>query len=60
MIDDTNKMHIDRDWGPGNGPKALIFEFLKTHPEFEIDKIDEKLIISVAPNGYLKKLSNVH
>ena len=62
VIDDIpNKMHIDRDWGPGNSPKTAIFEFLKTHPEFEIDKeIDEKLIISVAPNGYLKKLSNVH
>ena len=58
VIDDIpNKMHIDRDWGPGNSPKTAIFEFLKTHPEFEIDKeIDEKLIISVAPNGYLKKI----
>jgi cephalosporin hydroxylase len=30
---------------------------LKTHSEFEIDKgIDNKLLISVAPNGYLKRI----
>jgi cephalosporin hydroxylase len=30
---------------------------LKTHPEFEIDKrINHKLLISVAPDGYLKRV----
>jgi cephalosporin hydroxylase len=46
----------DRPWGPGNNPWTAVREFLKTHPEFEIDKrIDHKLLISVAPNGYLKR-----
>jgi cephalosporin hydroxylase len=48
----------DRPWGPGNNPKTAVWEYLKTHPEFEIDKqIDHKLLISVAPDGYLKRVS---
>lgn len=47
----------DRPWGPGNNPCTAVQEFLKSHPEFEIDKkIDHKLLISVAPEGYLKKV----
>jgi len=47
----------DRPWGPGNSPKTAVWEYLKTHSEFEIDKdIDKKLQISVAPDGYLKRL----
>ena len=48
----------DRPWAPGNSPKTAVWEFLKSHPEFEIDKdIDHKLLISVAPDGYLKRIS---
>jgi cephalosporin hydroxylase len=48
----------DRPWGPGNNPKSAAREFLQTHPEFEVDKsIDNKLLISVAPDGYLKRLA---
>lgn len=48
----------DRPWGPGNNPKTAVWEYLKTHPEFEIDKsIDHKLLISGAPDGYLKRVS---
>lgn len=47
----------DRPWGKGNNPKTAAWEFLKAHPEFEIDKhIDNKLLISVAHNGYLKRI----
>ena len=46
-----------RPWGVGNNPKTAVFEYLKTHDEFEIDKsIDNKLLISVAPDGYLKRI----
>lgn len=48
----------DRPWGPGNNPKTAVHQYLKSHPEFEIDKnIDNKLLISVAPDGYLKRVS---
>lgn len=46
----------DRPWGPGDNPKTAVWEYLKTHPEFKIDKqMDHKLLISVAPDGYLKR-----
>jgi cephalosporin hydroxylase len=48
----------DRPWGPSDNPKTAVWEYLKTHPEFEIDKsIDHKLLISVAPDGYLKRVA---
>ena len=47
----------DRPWGPGNSPKTAVREYLKTHSEFEIDtRIPHKLLITVAPDGYLKKV----
>lgn len=47
----------NRDWGPGNNPKTAVRKFLGTHPEFEIDKsISNKLLITVAPDGYLKRV----
>ncbi len=49
-------MFPDRPWAPGNNPKTAVREYLKTHPEFEIDKsIQHKLLITVAPDGYLKR-----
>ncbi len=48
----------DRPWGPGNNPKTAVREYLKGHPDFEIDKqLDFKLLLSVAPDGYLKRIS---
>jgi cephalosporin hydroxylase len=57
IVEDMPKaMFPDRPWGPGDNPKTAVWEFLKTHSEFEIDKsIDHKLLISVAPSGYLKR-----
>lgn len=47
----------DRPWDKGNNPKTAVWEYLKTHPEFEIDKsIQNKLLITVAPDGYLKRI----
>ncbi len=50
-------MFPDRPWGPGNNPKTAVWEYLKNHPEFEIDKsIQHKLLITVAPDGFLKRV----
>lgn len=50
-------MFPDRPWGVGNNPKTAVWEYLKTHSEFEIDKnIHQKLLITVAPDGYLKRV----
>lgn len=58
IVEDLPKeMFPDRPWGPGNNPKTAVWEYLKSHPEFEIDKsIDYKLLISVAPDGFLKRI----
>jgi len=45
----------NRPWGKGNNPKTAVWEFLKKNNRFEIDKkMEDKLLITVAPNGYLK------
>jgi len=55
VIEDIPKQ--DRPWGPGESPKTAVWEYLNTHPEFEIDKsIQHKLLITVAPDGYLRRL----
>ena len=49
----------NRPWGHGNNPLTAVVEFIKDHPEFEIDEMmDAKLLISVAPRGYLKRKSD--
>lgn len=46
-----------RPWSKGNNAKTAVWEFLKSHPEFEIDEsIQHKLLITVAPDGYLKRI----
>lgn len=45
----------DRPWGKGNNPRTAVWEFLKNNDRFEIDKaVENKLLITVAPDGYLK------
>lgn len=47
----------DRPWGPGDNPKSAVSAYLESHPEFEVDRqVDDKLLISVAPGGYLKRV----
>ncbi len=51
-------LSCDRAWGPGNNPKSAVHAFLSAHPEFFIDAdIHHKLLITVAPDGYLKRAS---
>ena len=46
-----------RPWGPGNSPMSAVRRFLESHPEFASDtEIDRRLRISVAPEGYLRRL----
>jgi len=45
----------NRRWGKGNNPKTAVWEFLKKNDRFVIDKeIENKLMVTVAPDGYLK------
>jgi cephalosporin hydroxylase len=46
-----------RPWGISNNPKTAVASFLKKNSNFVIDyAIDNKLLISVAPGGYLKRV----
>jgi cephalosporin hydroxylase len=55
--DMPNDMFSDRPWGNGDNPKTAVWEFLKSHDEFIIDtEIQNKLLITVAPDGYLKRV----
>ena len=58
IIEDLpDDMFSDRPWGHGNNPKTAVREYLKDHPEFIIDKsMEQKLLVTVAPSGYLKRI----
>ncbi len=58
VVEDVpNELSGDRPWGQGNNPKTAVCEYLKSHDEFVIDKsIQDKLLITVAPDGYLKRI----
>ncbi len=46
----------DRPWGKGNNPKTALHEYLRNHPEFEIDRsMDDKILITSAPDGFLRR-----
>jgi cephalosporin hydroxylase len=52
------ELSSDRPWGPGNGPKGAVAEFLRGHPEFEIaSELCDKLSITCLPGGVLKRVS---
>lgn len=57
VIEDLpTEMFPDRPWSPGNNPKTAVLEFLRSNGDFEIDQsIDAKLLISAAPEGYLRR-----
>jgi cephalosporin hydroxylase len=51
-------LYPERPWGRGNNPKTAVHEFLATNNGFEIDKaLQNRLMITVAPDGYLKRIS---
>lgn len=58
FVEDMPKQFFaDRPWDVANNPKTAAWEFLKSHPEFEIDvSIPRRLMVTVAPDGFLKRL----
>ena len=47
----------NRSWDKGNNPATAVKEFLKKNKNFIIDKqIENKLLITVAPGGFLKRI----
>jgi len=58
IIEDLpQELLFDRPWSKGDNAKTALHKYLETHPEFEIDaRMDNKLLVTVAPNGYLKRI----
>ncbi|MEN1760790.1 cephalosporin hydroxylase family protein [Anoxynatronum sibiricum] len=63
------EMFPDRPWGPGNNPKTAVREYFRRLTEegrkaadglplkYELDEmIENKLVITVAPEGYLRRI----
>lgn len=49
------QLHRPRPWGPGNNPATAVREFLSETDRFVVDeKIDQKLLFSCHPGGYLQ------
>jgi cephalosporin hydroxylase len=47
----------NRPWKRGNSPATAVTEFLALSGDFEVDrKIDRKLLLTVAPGGYLRRV----
>lgn len=47
----------ERPWGPGNNPKTAVHAFLSGNDDFVVERqVQDKLLISVAPGGYLKRI----
>jgi len=51
------ELSFERPWGPGDNPMTAARRYLDDHPEFEVDeRIDQKVLIGVAPKGYLRRV----
>lgn len=49
-------MFADRPWGKGDNPKTAVAAFLEGNGDFEVDRaLESKLLITVAPGGYLRR-----
>ncbi len=50
----------DRPWNKQNNPKIAVRQFLKSNSRFVVDRdIENKLLITVAPGGYLKCIEDL-
>ncbi len=50
----------NRPWGKNNNPKTAVEQFLKSNKRFKINKkIEEKLLFTAAPSGYLKCIKDI-
>jgi cephalosporin hydroxylase len=48
----------DRPWGKGNNPRTAVWEWIQKNKNFSIDKsIEDKLLITSAPDGFLRRTS---
>ena len=58
VIEDLpDELCSEKAWGVGDNPKTALREYLKLNTDFSIDEtIQDKLLITVAPEGYLERV----
>ena len=52
----VNFRPIHNELSPNDGPTEAIMEFLKETDAFHIDKSRERFLVSVCPNGFLRRI----
>jgi len=59
FVEDLPRNYFDnRPWDVGNNPKTAVHQYLKSNTNFEKDRTyQDKLMITVAPDGFLKRIS---
>ena len=54
----SDDFYPDRPWNSSNNPKSAVLKFIESCDNFVIDEeIENKLVLTVAPSGFLKKVS---
>ncbi len=54
----ADNFYENRPWGIHNNPKGAVEKFLRENPNFVVDQaIDNKLLLSMSPKGYLKRIT---
>jgi len=53
IVQDTGGVMIQ---DPNPGPRQAVDEFLATHPEFEPDRSRERMLLTMHPKGYLRRV----
>ena len=56
VVEDTNINHPIQIEGIDEGPMEAVVEFLETHKEFEANLTAHKFLITVSPNGWLRRM----
>lgn len=47
----------DRPWSVGDNPKTAVHKWLRSNPQFVIDRdFESKLLLTVCPDGFLKRV----
>lgn len=58
VIEDLpDDFYDNRPWSRGNNPRTAVRQYLESNDHFTVDQsVDDKLLISVAPGGYIKRV----
>jgi cephalosporin hydroxylase len=54
VVEDTNVHEVRADYPPG--PDDALAKWLPDHPEFVVDRDCERLLLSAAPGGWLRRI----